>query len=50
MSAPIAAFFLQRVDLAVLFLGLALLVLWKHRANLARLFRGTEPKVGGAKG
>ena len=50
VSAPIAAFFLQRVDLAVLFLGFALLVLWKHRANLARLFRGAEPKVGGAKG
>ena len=49
VSVPVAAFFLQRVDLAVLFLGFALLVLWKHRANLARLFRGAEPKVG-AKG
>ena len=28
------------------FLGFALLVLWKHRANIARLIAGTEPKVG----
>ena len=28
-------------------LGLALLVLWRHRANLDRLFSGTEPRVGG---
>ena len=45
-AAPIAAFFLQRVDLAILFAGLALLVLWKHRANIGRLLKGTEPKVG----
>ena len=46
IAAPIAAFLLQRVDLAILFAGLALLVLWKHRANIGRLIRGTEPKVG----
>ena len=50
IAAPIAAFFLDRVDLAMLFLGLALLVLWKHSANIGRLFKGTEPKVGRAKG
>ena len=33
-------------DLVMLFAGFALLVLWKHRANLGRLFRGAEPKVG----
>jgi glycerol-3-phosphate acyltransferase PlsY len=46
VAAPIAAFALGRVDLAPLFAGFALLVLWKHRANIARLFAGTEPKVG----
>ena len=46
IAAPIAAFLLQRVDLAILFAGLALLVLWKHRANIGRLLKGTEPKVG----
>ena len=46
VSAPIAAFFLDRLGLAPLFAGLALLVLWRHRANIARLWQGTEPKVG----
>jgi glycerol-3-phosphate acyltransferase PlsY len=46
IAAPIAAFLLQRVDLAMLFAGLALLVIWKHRANIGRLLKGTEPKVG----
>lgn len=27
-------------------LALAILVIWKHRSNLGRLLRGTEPKVG----
>lgn len=48
LTAPVAAFLLGRVDLAVLFAGFALLVLWKHRANIVRLLRGAEPKVGGA--
>lgn len=44
--APIAALAMGRADLAVLFLFFAILVLWKHRANIARLRAGTEPKVG----
>ena len=32
----------------MLFLGFALLVLWKHRANIGRLLDGTEPRVGEA--
>jgi glycerol-3-phosphate acyltransferase PlsY len=28
---------------------MALLVLWRHRANIGRLMKGAEPKVG-AKG
>ncbi|MGE0178438.1 MAG: glycerol-3-phosphate 1-O-acyltransferase PlsY [Sphingomonas sp.] len=46
VSAPIAAAFLDRIGLAPLFAGLALLVLWRHRANIGRLWQGTEPKVG----
>ena len=46
VTAPVAAFFLERLDLAILFAGFALLVLWKHRANIGRLFRGAEPRVG----
>jgi glycerol-3-phosphate acyltransferase PlsY len=26
-----------------------LLVLWRHRANLARILEGTEPRLGSAK-
>ena len=43
---PVTAAVLGRFDLVVLYLGLSLLVLWKHRANLERLLAGTEPKVG----
>jgi glycerol-3-phosphate acyltransferase PlsY len=46
VSAPVAAWFMDGLGLALLFGGFALLVLWKHRANIGRLFKGTEPKVG----
>jgi glycerol-3-phosphate acyltransferase PlsY len=26
-----------------------LLILWRHRANLVRMFAGTEPRVGAKK-
>ena len=48
IAAPVSAAAFGRFDLAILFLGFALLVLWKHRANIARLASGTEPKVGKA--
>ncbi len=49
ISSPIAAIWLGRGDLVLLLIALALLVLWKHRANIGRLFAGTEPRVGGKK-
>ena len=27
-------------------LGLALLIAWRHKANIARLMTGTEPRIG----
>ena len=30
--------------------GLAVIVLWRHRENIARLRAGTEPRVGAKKG
>ena len=45
ISAPVAALALQSSYFPML-LGLSLLVLWKHRANIARLIAGTEPRVG----
>ena len=50
LAAPVAAALLGRVDLVPLFAGFALLVLWKHRANIGRLIAGTEPKVGAGRG
>ncbi len=45
IAAPVAAFVLDNG--AVLMLtGLALMVVWKHEANIRRLVAGTEPKVG----
>jgi glycerol-3-phosphate acyltransferase PlsY len=49
IAAPVAAFFFGRIDLSILLIGFALLVLWKHRANIVRLTRGEEPKVGRSK-
>ena len=46
VSAPVAAATFGRIDLVLLLTGFALLVLWKHRANIVRLTKGEEPKVG----
>ena len=46
IAAPVAAAVFGRLDLAILFLGIALLILWKHRGNIGRLLKGTEPRVG----
>ena len=48
ISAPIAAFVLHSTYFPML-LGFAVLVLWKHRENIIRLRRGTEPRIGKAK-
>ena len=48
IAAPVTAAIFGRFDLAILFLGFALLILWKHRANIGRLIAGTEPRVGRA--
>ena len=49
LSGPVTAAIFGRYDLAILFLGFALLILWTHRANIDRLWRGEEPKVGRSK-
>jgi len=48
LSAPVLAFIL-RSPLFPMLLGFAVLVLWKHRENILRLRRGTEPRIGRAK-
>jgi glycerol-3-phosphate acyltransferase PlsY len=49
VAAPVAAALFGRFDLAWLFVGFALLILWKHRSNIGRLLRWEEPKVGRSK-
>ena len=48
-AGPIAAWWFGRPELELAFGGIALVVLLRHRANIARLAAGTEPRVG-AKG
>ena len=49
LAAPVSTFLFGRLDLAILLIGFALLLLWKHRENIRRLARGEEPKVGRSK-
>ena len=45
-SAPVSAAVLGEQLLFPMFLGFALLVIWKHRENIVRLKAVKEPKVG----
>ena len=49
LSAPVAAALFNRFDLVLLLLSLALILVWKHGANVERLLAGTEPRVGRAR-
>lgn len=44
--APVVAVAFGRNGLALLAAFIAILVFWKHRANISRLRLGTEPRVG----
>jgi glycerol-3-phosphate acyltransferase PlsY len=46
ISAPVAAAIVGERTLFPMLLGFALLVLWKHRENILRLKKGTEPRIG----
>lgn len=46
VAAPVAAFLLGLTGLVPVLAAIAAIVLWLHRANIARLRAGTEPKVG----
>ena len=49
VAAPLAALALGYRVYAIGLAGLALIVLWRHRENIARLRAGTEPRVGAGK-
>jgi glycerol-3-phosphate acyltransferase PlsY len=46
VSAPVTAFVLKEKTLLPMLLGFTVLVLWKHRENILRLRKGTEPRIG----
>jgi glycerol-3-phosphate acyltransferase PlsY len=46
LAAPLVAWLTGYTSYAPVLTALALLVVWQHRANIARLRAGTEPKVG----
>lgn len=49
ITAPIAAWLMGYSNTIVLTLALAVIVIWRHRANIARIAQGTESKIGQSK-
>lgn len=49
LAAPIAAWLFGRPDVAVMAAALTVLIYWLHRANIARLMKGEEPRIGAKK-
>lgn len=45
LVTPVASAYFFRADLTLVFLIFALLVLWRHGANIGRLLDGTEPRL-----
>ena len=45
-AGPLVALAAGRTDLALFAAGIAALVVVRHRANIARLIAGTEPRIG----
>lgn len=46
VSAPVAAAVLGRMELVPVLAAIALIVVLLHRANIARLLKGEEPRIG----
>jgi glycerol-3-phosphate acyltransferase PlsY len=46
VAAPFAAWLMDRADIVPTLLAVALVVVVQHRANIGRLLRGEEPRVG----
>lgn len=49
IAAPLAAMALGQRDYAVALIAIAIIVIWLHGDNIARLRAGTEPRIGGSK-
>ncbi|MGE4323142.1 MAG: glycerol-3-phosphate 1-O-acyltransferase PlsY [Sphingobium sp.] len=46
VSAPVALWFMDRIDIVPVAMAMALILLWRHRGNIARLIKGKEPRIG----
>lgn len=46
VAAPLLALLLSHQEHALMALLIALLVFWRHEANIRRLLAGTEPRIG----
>ncbi len=46
LAAPVVAWLMGRGDVIVTFIAVAVVVFFQHRANIGRLMRGEEPRVG----
>jgi len=46
VSAPITAAVIGNREILSALFAFALLIVWKHRENIARLRAGTEPRLG----
>jgi glycerol-3-phosphate acyltransferase PlsY len=46
IAAPLVAWLWGNTDAAIVLLVIAAIVTFQHRANIARLRAGTEPKIG----
>jgi glycerol-3-phosphate acyltransferase PlsY len=49
LAAPFAALGFGRTDVAIMAGTLTLLIYWLHRANIGRLLKGEEPRIGDKK-
>ena len=49
LAAPFAALAWGRPDVAIMAGVLTVLIYWLHRANISRLLKGEEPRIGGKK-
>ena len=46
IAAPIAAHILASRELAIVTTLLSLIIFFRHRANISRILKGEEPKIG----
>ncbi|WP_417492817.1 glycerol-3-phosphate 1-O-acyltransferase PlsY [Maricaulis sp.] len=49
LAAPVAALVIGRPDVAIMTGVLAIMIYWLHRANIGRILKGEEPRIGGKK-